>query len=144
MQRQLNEQFINDYLIKFVKRNVIGRIDKDKILQKIFTTEEPLEPSELDDLTARYFQDQRGVLFETDFEARKLFFNEFITFVRRQRKICSENMALLTIRLLPLDAATNTFDPEAEKNWLKFCFQFVNAFQNAKISRNISNKEANC
>ena len=141
MQRVLSEQFVSSFLIPYIKVNILARTEKDPILQKIFTTEVPLQDEEKTALDVNYFKNT-ATIFETDLKLRRVFWNEFTTFVRRQRKICTDNMRLLAFRTLP-DSVTHEFSNEAQQNLLKFAYQVVSAVQNYKIAQHINNKEMN-
>ena len=139
MDRILSEQFVTQTLLPYLKKNILGNAGNDLRLQKIFTKEEPLTEEEKKGLVAdpKYFNDGTSV-FKYDENLRKLFWNNFIDFVRRQKRICSGNIGLLAKRLLPLPG-TNSFENEAQENLLKFSYQVANAVQDYKIEQTIKN-----
>ena len=142
MPKVLSDQFVTSFLIPYIKGTILGHVEKDPIIQKIFTTEVPLEDHEKVGLETNPDYAFRGTIFENDQNLRRVFWNEFTKFIRMQRKICMDNYPLLTLITLP-NPVTHVYSTEAEQNLFKFSYQVVNAVQNHKIAKLINNKEIN-
>lgn len=137
---QLGAGFVTTFLLPYIRKQILGNVDKDRKLQKAFSYKEVLTQEEIDYLVDDYFRDT-GTIFETDIELRKVFWKEFLDFIKRQKDLCEYNLHKLAFRLLP-DPDTGVFSKEAQDNLLKFSFHTVKAVETHLIERLIKQKEA--
>ena len=137
--QQLGAGFTNSFLIPYIQNRILGNIENDTRLQNIFRYDKVLTPSELNGLVETYFK-STGTIFEHDFDLRGAFWNEFIEFVKGQKKLCNGNNLKLAFRLLP-DAESGSFSQEAKQNLQKFAFYAVNKLEDTLIQREIDQKE---
>ncbi len=139
--QQLGESFLQTFLVPYIKNNILGNVDNDERLQRIIRYD--TTPTQLDiaGLETTYFVNT-GTILDTDFALRKVFFNEFIDFVNRQKAIAEGNVYLLAQRLLP-DTKTKEYSKAANRNIEKFGFEEIKAMEEHIAGEIIKQKQLN-
>lgn len=137
--QQLGPQFIENFLLPYIKDEILGNIEKDTRLQNLFRYDAVIKPTEIDGLKSDYFQNTNTFL-DTDLDARDLFWEEFVEFVKTEKGICSGDVNLLANRLLP-DFETNKFTKVAEDNWSRFSHYYLKAEEKRLIDSLIRKRE---
>ncbi len=139
--QQLGASFVQSFLVPYIKNNILGNVDKDERLQREIRFDTVPSPTDIDGLETSYFTNT-GTVLDTDMALRKVFFNEFIEFINRQKNIANGNVYQLAFRLLP-DAKTKTYSKDATNNLEKFGFEAAKAMEDHVAAELIRQKEAN-
>ena len=132
---QLGSGFVNSFLLPYIQNQILGNLQNDARLQKMFRFDKVIRPDEMQGLEDYYFKDT-GTVLQTDPDLRKVFWREFSDFVARQKLIANGSDAKLKFRILP-DEKTGAFSKDAQKNLEKLSFYAVNSLEDALIAREI-------
>jgi len=143
MLQQLNEQYVVNIFVPYIKTKIYPNVDKDNNLRKIFREQEPLKPDERKGLEENqdYFRNVSGSIFQ-DLKYRKIFWKEFIEYVERQKKVYSDNLQKVAENMLP-NPETNVYTTQAQENLFRMARQIVRAVEEDEIRNLIDVKAAN-
>ena len=74
--QQLGQEFIQSFLVPYIKTEILGNVENDARLQRVIRFDTTPSATDLAGLESSYFTNT-GTVLDTDVELRHVFWNEF-------------------------------------------------------------------
>lgn len=134
--KQLGQSTVK-IIVEFLQKDVFGNAEKDLLLQKAIAPGPSLTEFDKSSIAGAY-TDKTTSIINTDLDFREVFWKEFFAWLDLQKQLTSEPFVLAK-RLLPVNPEGGYYD-EATRNFNKFAFQSIKAFEFSIIEKQIDKK----